>query len=216
MSIIKLAATKWKHMVSSLNDDSIKRLKNIIPTKKRYIAGMEKGILNRRKALENKYNIKIHNQAKNSKTISAFGMKVSIPLPIATVPLDSKNYVIVHPKNYKRNIVNLGNLNSLKDQKILDLYTKQHELSEISQMAKHVKKLKPQLTSEKIISKAAKNLNSLEEKDLLTLNPHGLSPNYHSHFNKKVLNFDNRFMNKVPYSKIKNTIKNFRIANDAN
>lgn len=214
MSLIKLAASKWKYMIANLSDNSIAKLKGIIPTKNRYIAGMEKGIVNRTKALEKKHGITIHNQASNSKTMDLFGMKVKLPVPVATVPLDSKNYLIVSPKNHRRNVVNLGNLNSSNDEKILHLYTKQHELSEISEMAKHVSKLEPKLIPQNIVNKASKRLNSLKESEGLQLNPHSLGPNYHSHFNKKVLNFDNSFTKKMPYRKVADKIKTFRGPNE--
>ena len=222
MSLIKLAATKWKTMISSLSDNSVKRLSNLIPDKKKYIQGLETGLANRTKALEQQRGINIITRYKNSRTINLKDLgikdteidKVKVPLPNSTVPLDSRNYYVIGPRSHRSNVWSmLGGKEkfSNNDSKIINLHARNHELTEISRMDKIIKK-KPEINiNPNIINKIKKRgLYRVSENDLSQLNPHLLEPKFHSHIDKKVLNTDRNFINKTPYPKISRFIKEIR------
>lgn len=228
MSLVKLAATKWKSMVDSLSNKSFQRLKNanIIPDKKNYIKGLETGLVKRKEALENKHGISIIEKYLNSKSFDSnklFGSdmgigKVKVPLPNGSVPLDSRHYNVIGPRSPSSSMAVLtsGSKNRL-DKKILNLHSKQHELTEVSKMHNHVKKLPEVNIPQSIIERIKKHgLTKLTENELLQINPHQIGPNYASHFSKKVLNTDSNFIKKTPYPKIKGYVKSLRKSEEEN
>ena len=223
MSLIKLAATKWKTMISSLSDNSVKRLSNLIPDKKKYIQGLETGLVNRTKALEQQRGINIITRYKNSRTINLakdLGIKdteidkVKVPLPNSTIPLDGRNYYVIGPRSHRSNVWSmLGGKEkfSNNDSKIINLHARNHELTEVSRIDKIIKKKSEINIDPNIINKIKKRgLHRVSENDLSQLNPHLLEPKFHSHIDKKVLNTDRNFINKTPYPKISRFIKEFR------
>ena len=220
MSLIKLAATKWKTMVSELSPSSYKKLSHLIPDKKKYIQGLETGLIKRQAALEKKHSIDITTRYMNSKTFdpnTLFGEsglpKIKIPLPNASVSLDSKHFMAVGPRSPFSSAANLmtGNKKDRFAAKVINLNSRNHELTEISHMARAIKD-KPQVNIDsKLITKIKrKGLNHLTNEEAAKLNPHLLEPKYHSHMHKNVVNTDFNFAKKTPFPHIGRRIKEFR------
>jgi len=228
VSLIKCAASKWKSMLHTLSDSDAGRLSHLVPPKEHYAQRMTEGVLRRRAALEGKHGIKITHQLLDSQTINpeaVFGAagkgmpEMAIPLPHASVAVDSKNFVSMGPRSPAHGaLASMNGVKNVDEAKILDAQGQHHELSEIRAMSKFLSKKEQVSANPSMIRRIASGtaLNDLPHKEL---NTWAKSPihqmiagkeQYRSHFDKKVLNYDNNFISKTPYKDLSGYVRTLR------
>lgn len=206
--IIKIAVSRWK--MADLSEGALDILKsqNILKDKTTYVRGLYKGNKNIARKMKSKYGIEIISKTPSSHFMNVGDSTIRIPIPNATMKIDSKRYFTLAPKA-KDSLHGMDPRVSKENVSMLNLLTQRHELDEIRAIERKTKTNAPNKLSNEIISDI--KLNGLTDSNVTSIDPSVIAtPNFFSHFDKSVILREKKNLGKIPFKDIKEQVNMLR------
>ena len=158
--------------------------------------------------MKSKYGIEIFSKTPSSHFMNVGDSTIRIPIPNATMKIDSKRYFTLTPKS-KDSLHGMDPRVSKENVSMLNLLTQRHELDEIRAIERKTQSNAPNKLSNETISDI--KLNGLTDKNVTSIDPSVIAiPKFFSHFDKSVILREKKNLGKIPFKDIKEQVNLLR------